>query len=131
MIILNRIKSKYQLVLLLIFSLISIFAISCDCGNVADYRYDLIIENNTNQTLDISTSEKEYVGQVKSGGAIKTYFDTYSANITISAKNTDGEIVFTQTYSILSKKYRLEKIEKYTYKAVISALDSNDPSNVQ
>ncbi|MFC1902104.1 hypothetical protein ACFLX3_04175 [Chloroflexota bacterium] len=46
----------------------------------------------------------------------------------IDAKDKEGEIVFSEIYSLKNKKYRLQKIEEGLYKAVIPPLQNYTPS---
>ena len=120
--------------LMVVIILVSIQAVSCEYGKIEHPSYDLIIENKTDQTLTISTNQSGTIGQVESGKKIMTKYDTHSTTILITAKNVQGEVVFSQTYSFgdSKNKYSLQDSGKsgvYICQAVIPPLEHTPGSS--
>ncbi len=95
-----------------------LIVIGCTCGNL----FDMVIENHTDQILTIYSGERE-IGDVEPGEQIvvKDLVVDFGKYLII-AKNTQGEVVFSETYSF---KTNLEKINGRTYKGIIPPLKSN------
>lgn len=100
--------------------LLSILAVSNACWGQP--LFDLIINNNTNQTLQVSVNGYK-LGNVKPGEQItRENTPRDIGEYRIEARNTQGKIVFSQTFTWEN----LQEIERgKVYKAVIPPLQSN------
>jgi hypothetical protein len=109
--------------------LLVILVASVACWGSPSFK--LIVENQTEYTLTIYVNDYK-MGNVSPGTQISdSPFGIDTGAFHIKAKNTKGEIVFSETYTFKSKdKYRLIEIdEKHkgvtkVYKAVIPPLEN-------
>jgi len=87
----------------------------------------LIVENQTTQLLTIYLyDEKHKAGSVEPGGKLIIENQSLdSGRYPVIAKNIQGEIIFSETYTFMpNDKYHLQEIEERVYKAVIPPLQN-------
>jgi len=114
-----RRKSLLWLSSIIMLIVMLLTTVGCTCGS---RLFDMVIENQTNQILTIYSGEWR-VGDVEPDKQIVIEdlvidFGKYP----ITAKNTEGEIVFSEIYSFTTN---LERLDSRTYKAVIPPLQNN------
>ena len=108
--------------LILVLTVILVASVACWGSPLMD----LIIENQTAQVLTVYVDDYE-VGDVGPGGQI-IWADAPGnmSRYIIEAKNTQGEAVFSETFTFETRdKYHLQQIKDGVYKAVIPPLQSN------
>ena len=86
--------------------------------------FNIIIENQTDQVLTIYNESNYEIGSVEPGEQITMVNQGIDMGYyPIEAKNTEGEVVFLETFTFKTKdKYHLERIQERIYKAVIPPL---------
>jgi len=116
--------------LILVIILITLFPLSCCCFYKGEHSLELIIENQTDQTLYITVNDYE-VGEVSSNATITRSDTPDMGEFIIEGKNTQGEVVFSKIYTYKN----LVRIKNWVYKAVIPPIQNrlensgNDTSN--
>lgn len=86
----------------------------------SDPLFDMVLENQTDQTLTIYAGGIAPVGNVSPGQQIILKDrDSNRSEFPIIAKNAEGEVVFSYIYTYKD----LQKIDERTYKAVIPPLE--------
>ena len=120
----NIASKKLFLLLLMIIALVMFTALN-SCVYQGGRTMDLIIENQTDQVLNIIVNEYP-VGEVKSGSKI-TRHDTsmYFNQYIIEAKNTHSQIVFSKAFTF----EELIKIDNRVYKVIILPLSNNSTTS--
>jgi hypothetical protein len=88
--------------------------ISLSCFYKGDHSLDLIIENQTNQTLYITVNDYK-AGELSPNATIARNGTPDVGEFIIEAKNKQGEVVFLKTYTFEN----LIRIKSWVYKAVI------------
>ena len=115
----RRGKSIVWLSCVLVLTSMLIAPSGCICGRTIT---DIIIENQTDQVLTIYYKDTARIGDVGPGQKITISVDGSFGEYILTAKNAQGEVVFSQVYSFTTN---LEKIDGRTYKGVIPPLLSN------
>ncbi|MFC1909051.1 hypothetical protein ACFLXD_04255 [Chloroflexota bacterium] len=106
---------------LCLMALVSIVIFSgCACP---EPLVNIVIENQSEKTLTIYYGGGgSSLGEIAHGEQITIRRDANLGSYPITAKNTQGEVVFSETYSF---KTNLEKINGRTFKGIIPPLKSN------
>lgn len=104
--------------------------IGCTCGPVGSPIFGLIIENQTSQTLTVYVDSRGNAsGIAQPRKAITTEINGNSGRYLITAKNAQGEIVFSETYTFMpDDKYHLELIDGRVREGVASVYKAVIPS---
>ena len=91
-------------------------------GCVGSPIFDLMIENQTDQILTIYMySDTHPIGKAEPGKTVTTQIEGNRGAYPIKAKNAQGEVVFSETYSF---KTNLQRVDTRVYKAVIPPLQN-------
>ena len=117
----RRMRDIFITSLLLIIVGVLMVLIGCECGSAID----IVIENNTDQALTIYCGDSWNIGTLSTNEQVTIGVDANSGNWTIRALNTQGEVVFSQVYSL---ETNLQKTGGRTYKAVIPPLQEKSES---
>ncbi len=134
----RRILLWLSSIIMLIVMLLNV--VGCNCNNdttsehlLIEPAVDIVIENQTDQVLTIYVDSRgNPTGIVEPGKSVTTGAGSNSGRYLITAKNAQGEIVFSETYTFMPEdKYHLQKTDEVhkgvvaVYKAVIPPLQNN------
>ena len=126
----RRIKNIIRLGIVIAAVTMPMAIIGCEFGPSGSPLFDLMIENQTNQTLTIYVDSRgDPTGIAEPGKVITTGIDGNRGRYLITAKNVQGEIVFSETYTFMpDDKYHLQQTDEVhegvvaVYKAVIPSM---------
>ncbi len=124
-------RRRNSMVWLSLILILSLSSMANACGTTepvggGSRLFDMVIENQTDRVLTIYYDKTYEVGVIEAGGSITQKVSMNRGSYPITAKNTQGEVVFSETFTFIpDDKYHLQKIEEQVYKAVIPPLQSN------